>query len=603
MKIPSIKKSVWQLLAIVLSVTILTTVLLLGPYENEHKTTVEPIGFSGTYQLDHETPPRPLTDDTYVDACINDSVILHGTLSRALEKDTQLLFFMEYLEVHIYLSGNEIYSWGAEGSYPTFMRSAGAAWGHCVLPAAVSLEDEVTIILKSKYTSNYNRAYHDFLDSLQTGDSGALARSVLHQNWPYLLIGLLLFLTGLALQLFVFSLSRQGLRLHPSINYCIYFILATSLWIIVNPRYSTLLFGNSPLLMQLDTIFVWLFTIFLFGYFGTFMQTRAKQANDWLLLGLWLVMLLFLILQLFGITDAYAVREINNIPLVVSAGMFLLIVWYEVRQTKNSPIRKLMRPGLFYIIFGTIEVLNFETEWFDRGAAVTVGFVIFIAAQFVFSVGQIRDSLLMSMKAVELEKDLVESRTAVMLSQIQPHFLYNALTGIKTLCGSDPARAEDAMEHFSFFLRGNLDSLSNKKLIPFEKEISHVKDYFYLEKMRFQDRVNLALDLELRDFLLPPMTLQPLVENAVRHGITKKESGGTVTIRSQARDGNVIILITDDGVGVDVDAPQEDGRSHTGIENVRSRIKLQCGGSLEMKSKLGKGTAVQITLPGKVDTL
>lgn len=201
----------------------------------------------------------------------------------------------------------------------------------------------------------------------------------------------------------------------------------------------------------------------------------------------------------------------------------------------------------------------------------------------------------LSEQALELER----GRTAVMLSQIQPHFLYNALTGIKTLCGSDPERAEDAMEHFSYFLRSNLDSLSDTHLIPFDKEISHVKDYFYLEKMRFKDRVRLVLELEFLDFFLPPLTLQPLVENAVRYGITQKDEGGTITIKSRMQDNQVLITITDDGVGFDVDAPQEDGRSHTGIENVRSRLTLQCGGKLEIKSKPGVGTEVRITLLGK----
>lgn len=603
MKAQAIKKRLWCLLLTALTITVAATIVHLRSYENGYKTAVEPIRFMGTYQFDDGSPPQPLTGSTSIDACENDFVTLQGTFSHALKKDTQLFFFMEYLEMHLYLNGEEIYAWGTEEDHPDFLRSAGAAWGHCILPAAVSSDDTITISLESKYTNNYNSAYHDFLDSLQTGDSGALARAVLAKNWPYLLTGLLLFLVGLTLQLFMLSLARQGVAIHSSIYYCALFILAASVWIVLNPEYSTLVLGNAPLIMLLETIFMWLFSAFLFGYFGTFMQTGAKRANDVLLLVFMFSLVLFLILQRFGITDAYAVRNFHNFLLGITGVAFLLIFRYEVRHAKTSKIRTLALPGLLYLLFGLIEMLNYNIEWLQRGAALTVGFAIFIIAQFAFAVRQIRDSLHMALKAAELEKELVESHTAVMLSQIQPHFLYNALTGIKTLCVKDPERAEDAMEHFSFFLRSNLDSLSDTRLIPFDKEISHVNDYFYLEKMRFKGRVDLVLELEFRDFLLPPLTLQPLVENAVRYGITKKDSGGTVTIRSKQQGGSVLILITDDGVGFDANAPHEGGRSHTGIENVRSRLKLQCGGTLEIESTLGVGTVARITLPGKENVL
>lgn len=597
MKRPSAKKSLWCLLLILFTIITAVSLFFLGSYANQHKTTVEPIRFSGTYQLGEAAPPRLLTDSTYIDACENESVMFSGNFNRTLKKDTQLLFFAEYLEVHIFLEDKEIYTWGTEEAYPSFMGSGGAAWGHCVLPAAVSPDDEIIISLESIYTNNYNSAYHDFLDSLQTGDSGALARTVLTKNWPYLLTGLLLFLVGLTLQLSLLSLARQGVTIHSSVYYCALFILTASFWLVINPVYSTLIFGNAPLIMLLETISMWLFSAFLFGYFGSFMQTGAKRGNDVLLFVFVSALVVFLILQLLGLTDAYAVRDLHNILLGVSAAASLFIFRYEIHHAKNTELRTLALPGLLYAVFGLIEMLNYEFEWLQRGAALTVGFVLFTMVQFVLAVRKIRDGLLMEVKVAELERALVESRTAVMLSQIQPHFLYNALTGIKTLCGSSPEQAEDAMEHFSYFLRSNLDSLSDTRLIPFDKEISHVKKYFYLEKMRFKDRVNLVWALEFRDFMLPPLTLQPLVENAVRYGITKKENGGTVTIRSKEQDGQVLILITDDGMGFDADALQEDGRSHTGIENVRSRLKLQCGGSLTIRSEKNVGTEVQITLP------
>ena len=127
-----------------------------------------------------------------------------------------------------------------------------------------------------------------------------------------------------------------------------------------------------------------------------------------------------------------------------------------------------------------------------------------------------------------------------------------AMKQIKELCDAGEQQASStALEHFAYYLRGNMDSLSDTRLIPFSKEVSHVKDYLYLEKMRFEDRLIIVWELDVTDFLLPPLTLQPIVENAVRHGITEKKDGGTLTIRSEETDRGVLITVTDDGVGFD----------------------------------------------------
>lgn len=202
-----------------------------------------------------------------------------------------------------------------------------------------------------------------------------------------------------------------------------------------------------------------------------------------------------------------------------------------------------------------------------------------------------------SRKLSEQELELERGRTAIMLSQIQPHFLYNSLLGIKQLCDTEPKRASEALEHFAYYLRGNLYSISDSRMIPFEKELEHVKDYLYLEKMRFEDRLTVRLEILFTDFLLPPLTLQPIVENAVRHGITKKEEGGTLTIRCEVEAGDVIITVTDDGIGFNPLVQPDDSRPHIGIENVRQRLETLCGGYLQIQSAADKGTRVRIILP------
>ena len=197
------------------------------------------------------------------------------------------------------------------------------------------------------------------------------------------------------------------------------------------------------------------------------------------------------------------------------------------------------------------------------------------------------------------EMELEISKSSIMLSQVQPHFLYNTLLGIKQLCDSNPQKASEALEHFAYYLRGNLDTIAQKKMIPFEMEMSHVKDYLYLEKMRFDQKLTIVMELEYTDFILPAMTVQPIAENAVRWGIIKKKGGGTLTIKSEMAEENVIISVIDDGVGFDPLESKNDGKTHIGIENVRQRLMFQCNGTMEIESRKGCGTTVKIILPRK----
>lgn len=192
-----------------------------------------------------------------------------------------------------------------------------------------------------------------------------------------------------------------------------------------------------------------------------------------------------------------------------------------------------------------------------------------------------------------------EQRTALMISQINPHFMYNTLTTIASLCEIEPKEAKALTIEFSTFLRQNLNTLTTSQLIPFEQELKHVGCYLKIEKARFKERVNVAYAIHCKDFVLPALTIQPLVENAVRYGITKKAEGGTVKITTYKTEKDYVIEIKDDGVGFDVDAKPNDGKTHVGLENVRSRLHSMSNGTLSVKSMIGVGTRVIVTIPIK----
>ena len=213
---------------------------------------------------------------------------------------------------------------------------------------------------------------------------------------------------------------------------------------------------------------------------------------------------------------------------------------------------------------------------------------------------QLQRELLMEHQETELAK----MRINIMLSQIQPHFLYNTLTTIRQLCDLDPMQAKQAIRDFAWFLRSNMDSLTNKERIPFEQELQHTKSYVNLELQRFRERLKVNYDIQSSDFTIPPLTLQPIVENAIRHGVMKREEGGTITIRTEEDEIEYRIFVYDDGIGFQVkesgegiktDRPEE--KCHIGTENVRKRLQAMCNGTLDIYSRPGEGTTALIRIP------
>lgn len=194
------------------------------------------------------------------------------------------------------------------------------------------------------------------------------------------------------------------------------------------------------------------------------------------------------------------------------------------------------------------------------------------------------------------KQQLIESqRNALMLSQINPHFIYNTLSTIAAMCDVSPNQAKHLTIDFSKYLRQNLSSISSEELIPFDKELEHVECYLKIEKARFRERLNVVYSIQCRDFNIPPLTVQPIVENAVKHGITKRAEGGMVKVSTYDTDKHYVVEIKDDGVGFNTD----EAEMHVGLENVRSRIMMLCKGDVSVKSTVGVGTRITIEIPKK----
>ena len=197
-----------------------------------------------------------------------------------------------------------------------------------------------------------------------------------------------------------------------------------------------------------------------------------------------------------------------------------------------------------------------------------------------------------------VEAELKESRVAIMLSQIQPHFIYNTLGTIERMCLKDPQKAIELVRNFSLYLRGNFSELDSVTPIRFTEELKHVEYYVNIEKVRFPD-MTIEYEVEATEFVLPALSVQPLVENAIKHGLMRLETGGTVVIRSYETPTHFCVEVKDDGAGFDPDLPIDE-KKHVGLRNIRGRLKAMVDGELILESKPDAGTKAVILIPKEV---
>lgn len=232
--------------------------------------------------------------------------------------------------------------------------------------------------------------------------------------------------------------------------------------------------------------------------------------------------------------------------------------------------------------------------WFVHQLVLPLCMLIMLGCWAVMVSGKQKLQIATLEKALAAEQGTARTQAAFLASQIQPHFLYNTLTTIQELCYTNPLQAADTVVRFSNYLRQNIDFMEYKDKIPFSVEMEHIENYLDIQRARFGDAIKFVKEIDFEAFELPPLTVQPLIENAISHGIRKRNGQGTVTLKVQKSNGHVFISVIDDGTGFDVNAVHS--RS---LENIRCRIEGAMDGVVQIDSRPPKGTTVAIKFPYK----
>lgn len=515
---------------------------------------------------------------------------------------TSLTFFLDHIGATITEPGQPPHVCDAEN--PLFGHSScGRFWSNHTFSTDGS--QPITIVLHNPHGFGNARSIDTFFENISIYNP-MLFEWELESRAPIQRAFALIFVLSacLALGIAIFSFM-----LHTYLSTCAFLLSMIFLSAGINFFFSTvnisLWSGSAPLNTAIIGISIFLYMQLVMCLITFFAEGAAKKICRGACVFMALVcsgLLLIPVLTDIHFYDTWIVWiTTQSISSLIISGC---LVHSLLTQKTNK--RYFLLFGLAVMAAFFLDIAAAVFGWWQNTLFSKYIFAILYVLTFITLLYIVPRNILSATRAQELETEkrildaqLKENQIALMISQIQPHFLYNTLGAIRELCRQAPEEARSALDDFAFYLRGNMDSLSANSPIPFTRELEHIQTYLNLEQMRFGEKLNVVYDLQWKDFSLPPLTLQPIVENAVKHGLFHREHGGTLTVSTRTDGIASIITISDDGIGFDPGCltTNTDGRSHIGIKNVTTRLESMANGTLSLDSTPGVGTTVTITIP------
>ena len=610
---PFLRKASVQVAGVLLLLVAAVSLLWFNAVNNVQAAaaTAVQLRFEGDYRID-DGEWHPITEGGHISATKGD-VTLRGRFQvyapdgeyiRPLWSGALVAFFTDHISITIREGDKEGYTLDHEN--PLYGVSAcGVDWTAYTLTE--DNDEPLEILIHNPHYYGNENAVDDLIAGFAIWgnidfekdllDSGKSQRNI---GLIFVIISLVLLGTALFCMLLHVPNSRViwllGLAIFSAGGYWAYSAPGVSFW--------SESIANNTALLGLSMMFYMLFVCCIITYF--------LEETKWI----------------GAITvTALGVLDVTYIFLPILTGMQFYDTWWiwAITQTvANTVLLGCLLRAFFAasnklrIIYGGMALLlmAFEADAFATLSGCWQGgliskhvFAILFAAALFVALWIIPGSINAAAKARELElqrsrleaekniieAELKESRISIMLSQIKPHFIFNTLGTIERMCLKDSEKAFELVRNFSLYLRGNFSELESVTPIRFADEIRHVEHYVNIEKVRFPD-MNIEYDVETMDFVLPALTVQPLVENAIKHGLMRLEEGGNVTIRTYETQTHFCVEVKDDGVGFDTSLPVDE-KKHVGLRNIRGRLKAMVDGELIIDSVPGAGTRATIMIP------
>jgi signal transduction histidine kinase len=514
--------------------------------------------------------------------------------------DLPIAFYTDHINLTFYESGAEPFVVDMEN--PLYGDSVcGEGWNACFLTSAS--EETVEILIHNPHSFGNETAIDEMLSSLAFWTGIEFEKSVMNSGEPQRNAGMLLILVSLVfLGIALFSslihiknnriIWLLGLVVLFAGSYIAYSSGGVSFW-------SESVVSNTTML-GISMMFYMLFFAMIIAHI---LKTTKRAGNITVIL-MSVANAVFLILPILSDVLFYD-TWIWWIGIQMIANVVLSVCLLKDFVSSKTRARWLYIGAFLPMIAFMADVLGTKLAVWKGGVISQYVFILLVAVAAIMVLKFIPSNINAAAKAKELEMEkivlnaeLAESRIYTMMSQIRPHFIYNTLGSIEQLCKLDPPKAGELVHNFAKYLRGNFGELDNPKPIRMSQEMEHVHHYISIENVRFPD-MTFTFEMKSEDFHIPALTVQPIVENAIKHGLMKLPRGGTIRVVSYETDAEYCISVEDDGVGFDTSV-LIDERKHVGLRNIRERLKVMVNGTLEIESTVGVGTKVLVRIPKEV---
>ncbi len=521
----------------------------------------------------------------YTPTAAGEPLVLEYTISD-VQSDDVLLFYTQHVEVIAYVGDTLVQNFTMQEGFE-FLKTPGRAWNQIELSSEMS-GMTIRLELTSAFGISENALYPIY--AVKAVDASVTRLSNI---WFQIAIAVLLFCLMLASYIngIVWkNVQRRSYFFAAGRIYLVFF-----LWQLANLNAYDLVFRRPLLSYLLGMLFVHMMPFFLHRFLAIGNHAHRDLSRffevltiacifvPWvlqfacgisLLETLWVNAAVFLLIILsFALMTLYRIAKkthaktltmpylLTNIPI---AG-FVLDLWFLVQNGKAEPYW-----GLFS--FCTCIIYN-----------------IIVYLLFAF------ENATLAHEKSELEKAYQLLHSSLLTQQMKAHFIFNTLNTISALCKEDAAAADHATKLFAKYLHSYTYLMRHSDNIPFERELEHIRAYLEIEKLRFGDALHCVYQLEETDFALPPLTIAPIVENAVVHGIRARAQAGTLTIASRHVGGAIEITVTDDGVGFD--ARTQSSEECAGLRGIETRLTLTANATLHIESEVLEGTCVTVRIP------
>jgi sensor histidine kinase YesM len=259
--------------------------------------------------------------------------------------------------------------------------------------------------------------------------------------------------------------------------------------------------------------------------------------------------------------------------------------------------RSVLYSSASLFVLEILEIINISTLWWPKLLLVKIAAIILCSYHLIQGYRYITTNYFKSLQLEHIENDLKNSRIMLSMNQIRTHFVFNIMNAISGMCKYDPEKADNTIVRFARYLRTNIDIMQEDNLVLFQSALQHLEDYIVLEQIRFGDKIRFETDITIEDFLIPPLLLQPVVENAIKYGLNPNPLGGTITLKTIEEVDYIVIEVIDDGIGFDVNQTMKEGS--VGLQNVKFRLENLVHGNMLVESKPGEGTKVTMRMPKK----